>query len=250
MTVTAFTTPPRNQPNRKDVLQQLSLRLTSNSVLNRLSPLYNPTEEDTDMDPATRRLLVHGTRLSSLADFLAYGVLPPPFPNTLAPGPAFYTTSNPQLAYLHPLFVQPRALSSIADPVVLLVFKVSPLVLHGNSPDSNSRVHSCMWFPADSEDEMAELIEHGEDSIGSKVFRRPLKDQVDFVIAPHLVPKKTPLGEPCEVYVPSHSFLPKDTPRPTQVAAATTAAWFYFSNSIDEIIIEQRVAEAVEETIE
>jgi hypothetical protein len=70
-----FTTPPREQPRRIRTLETLSSALADHPNIKNLTvPLYEPFEVQDDMDADTRRLLVHGTRFSSLPELISYGI--------------------------------------------------------------------------------------------------------------------------------------------------------------------------------
>ncbi|KAJ7929051.1 hypothetical protein B0H13DRAFT_1965401 [Mycena leptocephala] len=177
--VAMFATPPKDVPDRFNSAQEIASRLSSNSTIDRLSRnAYDPFEDDEGMDADTRRVLFHGTRHSTLPSFTSLGIQPPPRRNTLSRGPAFYTTTDARIAYLHAILHHPAS--------------------HPFPPS-------------------------------------------DVVIAPHLVPQSDQT-----VYIPRYTFIGTGT-QPTQVAAATQAAWAYFAASVDEILIEERVAEAAEE---
>ncbi|KAJ7606754.1 hypothetical protein DFH06DRAFT_107107 [Mycena polygramma] len=235
---------PRGQESRNQSLEEIALRLASTSVLQSLGPLYDPTESETGMDAATRRAVVHGTRSSALPSFMDCGVYPVAGvrPNMLVDGPAFYTSSSPILAYLHALVVQPRVLPSSADSICLLVFQISPLRLHGT--DSDDPAYTCSWFPAESQDEINELVQHATECIllvpyPYNVISWPRTDADTFVIAPHILPTSTAAGARtvCE---PTFAFLPAGTLRPAQIATATTEGWKYLNECIDLIIVEER----------
>ncbi|KAJ7489570.1 hypothetical protein FB451DRAFT_1225298 [Mycena latifolia] len=204
------------------------------SIQNLGTPMYDPFEPEDNMDADTGRLVVHGTRKIYLLGYLWRGVDPPWHPNTCARGPAFYTTTSPQFAYLHTLLVQPRIFDVNEDPVVLLIFRVCPLALHG-SLQSESQSFSYEWFTEKDEED---LIRRGSECMNEPrvIWRFPAKDQSDFVIAPHLA-----LDGESSVYIPRFPFLPVGTPTPVQVAAATKAAWAYLNGCINQIMVEMRV---------
>ncbi|KAJ7654737.1 hypothetical protein B0H17DRAFT_385388 [Mycena rosella] len=149
-----FPTPEQTRPQRRHLLNILSAQISEHPsilALSETTPFYDPNESGEEMDGAeSRRLLVHGTRSSSLRNLRYWGINPPWRPNTCAEGPAFFTTNNPELAYLHALFVQPRLFT--ADPVVFLFFKIFPPILHGlRELPSPPGFFSHLWLEASTD---------------------------------------------------------------------------------------------------
>ncbi|KAJ7727895.1 hypothetical protein B0H16DRAFT_1589640 [Mycena metata] len=225
--MSVFSTPPHNTPNRVNTSQKIASQLGSNPVIQRyMSQRYNPLEGE----GSHKRVLFHGTRQSVLRRFSARGVQPPPRLNTLSSGPAFYTTTDPRTAYLHVLLHHPSVLAD--DPISLLVFQIKPEVLHGSEPLEALRME-CRWF---TDDETEDLIEHAEYCLNNEILYNPPENQVDILIAPHLVP--------------GDQFISDSEEVPTQVAAATERAWSYFSETLSEILIEKRMSTTTAENLE
>ncbi|KAJ7931114.1 hypothetical protein B0H13DRAFT_1959066 [Mycena leptocephala] len=227
--VVPFTTPPKEQLS---TVRDLAARLGDNSTIKGLlDQRYSPFEDEETANSDTQRILIHGTRSSFLPRFCSSGIFPLPQPNTLAIGPAFYTTSDPRVAYMHTLVHHPRVMSP--DPVIFLVFSISPSILHGDVPFDGRRLTN-LWFEGETEEQVDQLIQHGSNCHNSEPVLIPLLAQTDIIIAPHLVPA---LGK--SVRIARYDFGGSHE-QPTQVAAATQAAWLYFAASIKKILIEDR----------
>ncbi|KAJ7212054.1 hypothetical protein GGX14DRAFT_393682 [Mycena pura] len=180
--VPAFTTPPKGDsfcvPTIEDMISRYFANLTIPGGLLR----YDPDEDDEGMGDKTQRTLIHGTRNSDLPKFMINGICPLGGPNTLYQGPAFYTTTHAEY------------------PVALLIFNISPPVIHGNRRIDNHPMFSCLWFQTHS------------------------KEDNDLLIKPN--------REGTTVNIPQFPYLPAGT-QPTQVAAGTEAGWLYLSSCVD-----------------
>jgi hypothetical protein len=138
-------------------VRDLAARLGDNSTIkDLLDQKYNPFEDEETANSDTQRILIHGTRSSFLPRFCSSGIFPPPQPNTLAIGPAFYTTSDLRVAYMHTLLHHPRVMSP--DPVIFLVFSISPSILHGDVPFDGRRLTN-LWFEGETEEQVDQLIQ-------------------------------------------------------------------------------------------
>ncbi|KAJ7212042.1 hypothetical protein GGX14DRAFT_621453 [Mycena pura] len=189
-----FTTPPKDDSFRVPTIEDITSRNFANLTIPGGLSRYDPDEDDEGMGDETQRTLIHGTRSSSLPKFMFNGILPPALPNTLCRGPAFYTTTHAECAYLHTLLHHPRILSP--DPVALLIFNISPPVIHGNRRIDNHPLFSFLWFKTQDHDSLIE-----------------------------------PNREGTTVYIPQFPYLPAGT-QPTQVAAGTEAGWVYLSSCL------------------
>jgi hypothetical protein len=152
-----FATPPKDVPDRLNSAQEIASRLSSNSTIDRLSRnAYDPFEDDEGMDADTCRVLFHGTRHSTLPSFTSLGIQPPARRNTLSRGPAFYTTTDARIAYLHAILHHPRILSQ--DPIIFIILKISPPILHGSRPFPSFSPLEHRWFRAETEEETEQLL--------------------------------------------------------------------------------------------
>lgn len=161
ISVDTFITPKKSQH------QQFVVRLKNffldPIVVDLQSKAYNPYEEISLNDENKTRLLFHGTRESYLSEFKCNGVAGKVQwrPNELCPDRAFYTTNSVEQAVADVLYGCPQPTHlDIVDPIVILVFAVDVMVLHGDRPLPNKGITlSTYWYEHDDLEHCQEFTE-------------------------------------------------------------------------------------------